>query len=219
MSTEATRIARRSPADFTTWWATRSATAGSSAANWLARRQPVTRCLIPVSMGPMTLRTIPIEYLRESGSLEAQAAAYAAAYFSAVPAVVGPSGTGCIATGQNATWRRLARTTFSISTRGAEFRRWSRNYGAVLSVGGVVILLRRGWRKVGCKASNCCDVPIQNEYQLAQVEFGFSGANAPIWGIVTNFDSDFGPTFPHLRPIAMGMEVVNSAHRRGLLPG
>ena len=27
----------------------------------------------------------------------------------------------------------------------------------------------------------------------------------------TDFDSDFGPTFPHLRPIALGMEVVNSA--------
>ena len=37
----------------------------------------------------------------ESGSLEAQAAAYAAAYFSAVSRRRGPSGTGCIATGQN----------------------------------------------------------------------------------------------------------------------
>ena len=38
-----------------------------------------------------------------------------------------------------------------------------------------------------------------------------SAVEARIWGIVHDLDSDFGPTFPHLRPIAMGEEVVNSA--------
>jgi hypothetical protein len=52
--------------------------------------------------------------------------------------------------------------------------------------------------------------PVQNEYQLAQIEFG-AGIEAPIWGEVHDFDADFGPTFPHLRPIAMGQEIVNSA--------
>ena len=53
--------------------------------------------------------------------------------------------------------------------------------------------------------------PLQNEFTLAQIEFGQGGTNAPIWGITHDLDSDFGPAFPHLRPIAMGMEVVNSA--------
>jgi hypothetical protein len=53
--------------------------------------------------------------------------------------------------------------------------------------------------------------PIQNEFTLTQPEFGNGGVAAPIWGIVHDLDSDFGPTFPHLRPIAQGMEVVNSA--------
>ena len=38
--------------------------------------------------------------------------------------------------------------------------------------------------------------PIQNEYQLAQVEFGAGNLDAPIWGIVHDFDADFGPDLP-----------------------
>ena len=53
--------------------------------------------------------------------------------------------------------------------------------------------------------------PIQNEFTLVQPEFGIGGVAAPIWGIVHDLDSDFGPTFPHLRPIALGEQVVNSA--------
>src|SRR5208337_3980872 len=52
--------------------------------------------------------------------------------------------------------------------------------------------------------------PIQNEYQLAQPEF-HANPSAPIWGEIHDLDSDFGPTFPHLRPVALGTEVVNSA--------
>ena len=53
--------------------------------------------------------------------------------------------------------------------------------------------------------------PIQNEFQFAQIEFGNAANAAPIWGMIHDLDSDFGPTFPHLRQIAMGEEVVNSA--------
>ena len=60
--------------------------------------------------------------------------------------------------------------------------------------------------------------PIQNEYQLAQIEFG-AGIDAPIWGEVHDFDADFGPAFPHLRPIAMGHGNSEQRHRRGLLSG
>jgi hypothetical protein len=44
-----------------------------------------------------------------------------------------------------------------------------------------------------------------------QNEFG----GAPIWGFVHDFDADFGPTFPHLRPIGTGMEVINRAVQQG----
>lgn len=54
-------------------------------------------------------------------------------------------------------------------------------------------------------------IPVQNEFTLTQTEFGI----APIWGIVHNLDSDFGPTFPHLRSIAIGEAVVNSAVQQG----
>ena len=53
--------------------------------------------------------------------------------------------------------------------------------------------------------------PIQNEFDLAQVEFGNDGSAAPIWGMIHDLDGDFGPAFPHLRPTAMGEEVINSA--------
>ncbi len=146
----------------------------------------------------------------ESGSLEAQAAAYAAAYFSAVPAVVGPSGTGCIATGQNDLATIGSNNFLNFYEEGpssAGGPATTEQY--YLSEGGYpsAAWMAQSW----LQGQQLLRVPIQNEYQLAQAEYGFSGANAPIWGIVTNFDSNFGPTFPHLRPIAMGMEVVNSA--------
>ena len=72
----------------------------------------------------------------ESGSLEAQAAAYAAAYFSAVPAIVGPSGTGLHRYWKQRLGDDWIEQLSQFLRRGAEFRRWSRNYGTVLSVGG-----------------------------------------------------------------------------------
>jgi hypothetical protein len=54
-------------------------------------------------------------------------------------------------------------------------------------------------------------IPIDNEYQMAQNEYG----GAPIWGFVHDLDADFGPAFPHLRPIGLGMSVVNSAIQQG----
>lgn len=54
-------------------------------------------------------------------------------------------------------------------------------------------------------------IPVQNEFTLVQNEFG----GAPIWGFAHDFDADFGPTFPHLRPIGIGMQVINSAVQQG----
>lgn len=55
--------------------------------------------------------------------------------------------------------------------------------------------------------------PIQNEFTFTQTELDI----ARIWGAVHDLDCDFGPAFPHPRPIAMGEEVVNSAIGWGLL--
>jgi len=56
-------------------------------------------------------------------------------------------------------------------------------------------------------------VPIQNSFELSQVEYGPGGGNpaGPLWGIDHDLDSDFGPKFPHLRPIALAENVINSA--------
>ena len=56
--------------------------------------------------------------------------------------------------------------------------------------------------------------PVQNMYQLAQPEFG-AGIDFPIWGITHDMDADFGPTFPHLRPEALGMGIVNGGIQQG----
>ena len=92
----------------------------------------------------------------ESGSLEAQAAAYAAAYFSAVPAVVGPSGTGCIATGQNDLATIGSNNFLNFYEEGPSSAGGPAIRSSLICQ-RVVLLLRRGWRKVGCKASNCCE--------------------------------------------------------------
>lgn len=54
-------------------------------------------------------------------------------------------------------------------------------------------------------------LPIQNAFTFNQIEFGEGGTNNPIWGITHDLDADFGPTFPHIRPIGLGMAVLNSA--------
>ena len=146
----------------------------------------------------------------KSGSLEAQAAAYALAYFSAVPAVVGPSGKGCIATGNNDLATIGSNNFLNFYEEGpssAGGPATTEQY--YLSEGGYpsAAWMAQSW----LQGQQLQRVPIQNEYQFTQAEYGYNGSLAPIWGIVHDLDSDFGPTFPHLRPIALGMEVVNSA--------
>ncbi len=54
-------------------------------------------------------------------------------------------------------------------------------------------------------------MPIQNAFTFAQVEIGGGAFENPLFGIIHDLDSDFGPSFPHIRPIGLGMSVVNSA--------
>ena len=53
-------------------------------------------------------------------------------------------------------------------------------------------------------------IPIQVEYELTQTEQGSNPAY-PLWGISHDLDTDFGPSFPHFRLIALAEKVVNGA--------
>jgi hypothetical protein len=150
-----------------------------------------------------------------SGSLTAQATAYANAFFGFVPPYLGPQGTGCINNGGGGDWAFIgSNNTISVYETGPTgYQGPGTTEQGYLSEGGYPsaawmaeawLMGQRGENEGGHLSGK---MPIQNEFTLMQTEFGVG----PIWGIVHDLDSDFGPTFPHLRPIAMGEEVVNSA--------
>jgi len=148
----------------------------------------------------------------ESGS-STPAAAYAAAFFgSYVPLYVGSPGTGCINNGTYSDYGQIgSNNTVSFYEEGPN------GYAAGGGNTEQMYLSQAGHPSAGwiaegyLLAQQQLKTPIQNEFTLSQIEFGQGGAEAPIWGEIHDLDSDFGPTFPHLRPIAMGEEVVNSA--------
>ena len=150
----------------------------------------------------------------DSGTDAAQAAAYAAAFFSFIPTAVGPPGTGCINNGPYSDmWYIGSNNTISFYETGP-------NAYAGPGTTEQAYLSEAGFPSAAWMADSWLlgqqelRIPIQNEFVLSQAEFGVGGSaatNAPIWGITHDLNSDFGPKFPHLRPIAMGEEVVNSA--------
>ena len=156
----------------------------------------------------------------ESGSLAAQAAAYAKAFFGYVPHFLGPQGTGCINNGGGGDWAFIgSNNTISVYETGPT----GYNGPGTIEQG---YLSEAGYPSAGWMAESWLmgqqgenegghplggRMPVQNEFTLVQTEFGIG----PIWGIVHDLDSDFGPTFPHLRSIAIGEEVVNSAVQQG----
>ncbi|MGC2305195.1 hypothetical protein [Candidatus Binatus sp.] len=145
-----------------------------------------------------------------SGSLASQAAQYALLIFGNVPKSVGPPGTGCINNGRYSDYGVIGSNNFLAIYEmgpgaGGNGHGNAAPEQAYLSEGGYpsAAWMAESW----LLAQQIGKTPIQNEYQLGQLEY----QNAPMWGIVHDLDSDFGPTFPHLRPIALGMEVMNSA--------
>jgi len=145
------------------------------------------------------------------GSLATQAAAYAADFFSYIPGYVGAPGTGCINNGTYSDYGQIgSNNTVSFYETGPNgYTPSGTTEQAYLAEAGFpsAAWMAESWL-LGQQLGR---TPIQNEYQLAQVEFGIGGMEAPIWGEIHDLDSDFGPTFPHLRPIAMAQQVVNSA--------
>ena len=156
---------------------------------------------------PYNTETLPIY----SGSLSSQAAQYASYLFGQIPPVVGSS--GCIETNDYPSIGASNFLDFYEMGPGAGTAvGYATSEQLYLSEGGFP---SAAWMAETYVLGQQLGTPIQNEYQLGQVEYNA----APIWGIAHDMDSDFGPSFPHLRPIALGMEVMNSADRRGLLSG
>jgi hypothetical protein len=143
-----------------------------------------------------------------SGSLSAQAAALAANFFSYIPQYVN-NGNGCTGGGSNGDYSYVgSNNVIPFYEEGPNgYLGPGTTEMAYLAQAGYpsAAWMAQGW----LQAQQQGRTPLQNEYQLAQIEYGHT-TQAPIWGEVHDFDADFGPTFPHLRPIAMGEEVVNS---------
>jgi hypothetical protein len=59
----------------------------------------------------------------------------------------------------------------------------------------------------------------QNAFNFAQLEFttqnwqypGGYGTTSALWGLVHDLDANFGPTFPHIRPVGWAMALANRA--------
>jgi hypothetical protein len=156
----------------------------------------------------------------ESGSLAAQAAAYATLFFSYIPPYYGKQGKGCINAGGGADWAFIgSNNTESIyETAPNAYNGPGTIEQGYLSQAGYPsaawmaegwLMAQQGYNESGGGPKG--RVPVQNDFTLTQTEFGI----APIWGIVHDLDSDFGPRFPHLRSIGVGEEVVNSAVQQG----
>jgi hypothetical protein len=147
----------------------------------------------------------------ESGNLANQAESYAAAVYALIPPLVGPPGTGCISNGTYSDYGQVGSNNFVNF-----YETGPSGEGSPVST-EQYYLFEAGFPSAEWMAASYLTgqqlgrTPIQNEFQFAQVEYGNNGNAAPIWGMIHDLDADFGPAFPHLRPDAMGEEVVNSA--------
>ena len=163
----------------------------------------------------------------ETGSLAAQAASYAAYFFSLVPPILGPQGTGCLNNGGGGDWAFMgSNNIYGIYETGPNA--YSSAGGTTGSTTEQGYLSEAGFPSAGWMAYAWLlgqagqnengipypggRLPVANEFVLSQDQFGI----APIWGCVHDFDFDFGPSTPHLRSIGVGMQVVNSASQNNL---
>lgn len=159
--------------------------------------------------------------ISESGSMESQAQAYAANFTSQIPIILGPQGTGCMNNGGGGEWAFIGSNNFvgfyetgpNASGGPASTEQLYLSEAGYPSAEWMAyswLLGQKGKDETGSSFPGG-RIPVQNEFTLVQDEFN----GAPIWGFVHDFDADFGPTFPHLRPIGSGMQVINSAVQQG----
>src|SRR5271155_707612 len=128
----------------------------------------------------------------ESGSLETQAETYAAAAYALVPGLVGP--TGCIVDNNNlpqySDYGQIGSNNFlnfyetGASGNGAPAT--TEQY--YLSEAGYP---SSGWQSAGFLQGMALGrTPVQNYFNLAQIEYGNAPNAAPIYGMVHDFDCD-----------------------------
>jgi hypothetical protein len=148
----------------------------------------------------------------ERGSIKEQAAAYAALYLGLPPPLVGPPKTGCINSGSPySDYGQIGSNNFlnlyETGPSGNGTPAITEQY--YLSEAGFPAA---AWQSEGfLMGQQLGRTPIQNVFDFAQIEYGNARSAAPIYGMIHDLDSDFGPAFPHIRPVAMGEEVVNRA--------
>jgi hypothetical protein len=147
-----------------------------------------------------------------SGSLSSQAAQYAA-WFQKNPPYYLFGGTGnpgnCVQTDKSLLSSNNTMSAYETGVGAGSSSGNGSTEQSYLSQAGFpsAMWMAEDWM-LGTQAL----MPIQNVFTFAQVEFGDNPAyQNPQWGIIHDLDSDFGPTFPHIRPVGLGMAVLNSA--------
>jgi hypothetical protein len=153
-----------------------------------------------------------------TGSLAAQAATFAADFFGYIPQYVN-NGNGCTGGASNGDYSYVqSNNVIPFYEEGPNA--YSSSGGSTTEQG---YLAQAGYPSAAWMVQSWLwgqqqgRTPLQNEYQLAQPEFGGS-ISVPIWGFTHDMDADFGPTFPHLRSIGIGMEIVNGAIQANYYP-
>jgi hypothetical protein len=136
-----------------------------------------------------------------TGSLTSQAAQYATWFFESVP-----PNTKCVGSDRSsALGSNQAMTVYEAGP------------SAVVGPGSTeqMYLSQIGFTSAGYMALDWILgtqqlAPLQIDYEITQTAQG-NNPSYPLWGVNHDLDADFGPTFPHLRPQALAMELVNSA--------
>jgi hypothetical protein len=141
-----------------------------------------------------------------SGTVSSQAAQYAAWFVESPPDLLFGGSLNCVPTDESVL---NSNQTMSVYETGA---------GAVNGPGSTEqsYLSEAGfpsamWMAETWLFGTQALMPIQNGFNFSQTEFSQGGPYTPLWGFTHDLDSNFGPTFPHIRPIGLGMAVVNSA--------
>jgi hypothetical protein len=140
-----------------------------------------------------------------SGNLKSQAAQYAGYYSTNPPGYLFGGSANCVAVDKALLGSKNTMTSYESGEGGLS------GPGSVeqsyLSQAGYpsAMWMAEDWL-LGTQAL----MPIIEVFTFSQTEFGF-GVFGPLWGVTHDLDSDFGPTFPHIRPEGLGMAVLNSA--------
>jgi hypothetical protein len=144
-----------------------------------------------------------------SGSLSSQAAQYATFFAEYPPDVLFGGSSNCLATDQSVLGSNNTISAYETGVGANALSGGGSSEQSYLSQAGFpsAMWMPEAWL-LGMQAL----MPIQNAFTFAQVEFSqYSGFYNPAWGIIHDLDSDFGTPFPHIRPVGLGMSVMNSA--------